>query len=62
MVAGVVCREIDVVVLDKDGTLTDFHFAWGAQYAQCVAAVVVAAIFAPAVANFATSTLLGTLR
>lgn len=43
VVAGVIRREIDVVVLDKDGTLTDFHFAWGSRYTQCVAAVVEAA-------------------
>src|SRR5262245_61667645 len=41
--AGGACRDVDVVVLDKDGTLTDFHSAWGARYARCVAAVVEAA-------------------
>jgi len=41
--AGGVCREIDVVVLDKDGTLTDFHSAWGGRYVRSVTAVVEAA-------------------
>ena len=43
VMAGAVCREIDVVVLDKDGTLTDFHSAWCGRYASSVAAVVEAA-------------------
>jgi phosphoglycolate phosphatase len=43
VMAGGVCREIDVVVLDKDRTLTDFHTAWGGRYARSVAAVVEAA-------------------
>jgi phosphoglycolate phosphatase len=41
--AGGVCREIDVVVLDKDGTLTDFHSAWSVRYTRSVSAVVEAA-------------------
>jgi phosphoglycolate phosphatase len=43
VMAGAACREIDVVVLDKDGTLTDFHRAWCGRYASSVAAVVEAA-------------------
>jgi phosphoglycolate phosphatase len=43
LMAGSVCREVDVVVLDKDGTLTDFHSAWSGRYTRSVAAVVEAA-------------------
>src|SRR5262245_20757707 len=43
VMAGGLRRQIDVVVLDKDGTLTDFHRAWGGRYARSVAAVLVAA-------------------
>jgi phosphoglycolate phosphatase len=43
VIAGGACREVDVVVLDKDGTLTDFHTAWGGRYARSVSAVVEAA-------------------
>jgi phosphoglycolate phosphatase len=43
VMAGGVCREIDVVILDKDGTLTDFHAAWGERYARSVGAMVEAA-------------------
>jgi hypothetical protein len=42
MAGGVRC-DIDIVVLEKDGTLTDFHAAWGGRYARSVAAVVKAA-------------------
>jgi phosphoglycolate phosphatase len=41
--AGGAQGEIDVVVLDKDGTLTDFNRAWGERYARSVAAVAEAA-------------------
>ena len=40
VMAGGVCGDVDVVVLDKDGTLTDLHIAWGERYASGVAAVV----------------------
>jgi HAD superfamily hydrolase (TIGR01549 family) len=40
VMAGGVCREIDVVVLDKDGTLTDFHTAWSARYTRSIGAMV----------------------
>jgi phosphoglycolate phosphatase len=41
--AGHAIREIDVIVLDKDGTLIDLRHAWAHRYAQCIQAVVAAA-------------------
>jgi phosphoglycolate phosphatase-like HAD superfamily hydrolase len=39
LLAADVCREIEVIVLDKDGTLTDFNSVWGQRYVNCVDAV-----------------------
>jgi phosphoglycolate phosphatase-like HAD superfamily hydrolase len=43
LVVGDLSREIDGVVLDKDGTLIDVHHAWAHRYAQSMRAVVAAA-------------------
>jgi phosphoglycolate phosphatase len=43
LVVGELSREIDGVVLDKDGTLLDVHHAWAHRYAQSMRAVVAAA-------------------
>ena len=43
LTAGRLVREIDVVVLDKDGTLVDFDLAWRGRLARAVRAVAAAA-------------------
>ncbi len=43
LVVGDLVREIDVVVLDKDGTLIDFDKAWGGRLARGIAAMVASA-------------------
>jgi phosphoglycolate phosphatase-like HAD superfamily hydrolase len=40
LLAAGICRDIEVIVLDKDGTLTDFNSVWGQRYVNCVDAVV----------------------
>jgi HAD superfamily hydrolase (TIGR01509 family) len=40
LLAADIRREIEVIVLDKDGTLTDFNSAWSQRYVNCVDAVV----------------------
>ena len=40
LVVGGLVREIDVVVLDKDGTLIDFDKAWGGRLARGIDAIV----------------------
>ena len=43
LAAGGVVRDIDVVVLDKDGTLVDFDLAWRGRLARAIRAVAHAA-------------------
>lgn len=43
LLVGGLVREIDVIVLDKDGTLIDFDKAWGGRLARGIAAMVASA-------------------
>ena len=39
LAVGGLVREIDVIVLDKDGTLIDFHKAWGGRLVRGVRSI-----------------------